>query len=193
MVKNIAILASGNGSNAENICNFFAKISDVNVVLIGTNNQNAFVINRAKKLKVPHFVFTKDTLNTFTDVHKILSENDVDFVVLAGFLLKVPKKMVQMYLGKIINIHPALLPRFGGKGMYGKYVHKAVIKDKEKESGITIHFVNNKYDAGEIVFQTKCSVEENDCATTLAEKVHALEMKYYPKIIADIIKKTEKW
>lgn len=101
--------------------------------------------------------------------------------------------MVKMYLGKIINIHPALLPKFGGKGMYGKYVHKAVIKSKEKESGITIHFVNNKYDAGEIVFQTKCSVEKKDCARTLAEKVHALEIKYYPKIIAEIIKKTEKW
>ena len=193
MKKNIAILASGNGSNAENICDFFANSSDINVVLIGTNNQNAFVINRAEKLKIPHFVFTKDTLNTFTDIQKILSENDVDFVVLAGFLLKIPEKMVQMYLGKIINIHPALLPKFGGKGMYGKYVHKAVIKAKEKESGITIHFVNNKYDAGEIVFQTKCSVEEKDCATTLAEKVHALEMQYYPKTIAEIIKKTEKW
>ena len=193
MIKNIAILASGNGTNAENICTFFEKSSDINVVLIGTNNQNAFVINRAKKLKIPHFVFTKDMLNTFTDVQKILSENDVGFVVLAGFLLKIPKKMVQMYLGKIINIHPALLPKFGGKGMYGKYVHKAVIESKEKESGITIHFVNNKYDAGEIIFQKKCSVEKKDCAKTLAEKVSALEMAYYPKIIADIIKKTEKW
>ena len=193
MQKNIAILASGNGSNAENICHFFAKSSDINVVLIGTNNKNAFVLNRAKKLGIPFFIFSKGELENFNNICKILRSNAVDFIVLAGFLLKIPEKMVEMYPKKIINIHPALLPKFGGKGMYGKYVHSAVIEAKEKESGITIHFVNKKYDAGEIIFQEKCSVEKKDCLIVLSKKIHALEAEYYPKIIDKVIKNIRKW
>lgn len=192
-MKNIAIFASGNGSNAENICSFFAKSPEINVVLIGTNNENAFVVNRAEQLQIPCFLFTKTSLDNFTDIRRVLTENAVDFVVLAGFLLKIPEKMVELYPRKIINIHPALLPKFGGKGMYGEHIHKAVIEAKEKESGITIHFVNSKYDAGEIIFQKKCVIEQKDCPKTLVEKISVLELEYYPKIIAETIKKTKQW
>lgn len=193
MVKNVAILASGNGSNTENICNFFVNSSDIDIVLIGTNNKNAFVVSRAKKLGVPFIVFTKYELERFSELQKKLTQMAVDFIVLAGFLLKIPEKMVAKYPEKIINIHPALLPKFGGKGMYGKHVHRAVIDAGEKNSGITIHFVNNKYDAGEILFQTECVISENESATSLIDKVQALELEHYPKIIAKVIKNTKKW
>ena len=148
MARNIAILASGNGSNAENIYKFFTNSSDIRVVLIGSNNETAFVVKRAKKLGIPFFIFTKLGLKNFSEIQKKLGQMDIDFVVLAGFLLKIPQKMVKKYPNKIINIHPSLLPIFGGKGMYGKYVHQAVIHAGEKKSGITIHLVNENYDSG---------------------------------------------
>lgn len=187
MVKNIAIFASGNGSNAENICVYFEKSSDVRIVLIGTNNKDAFVVKRAENLGVPLFIFTKKDLENFNEIQKILTQNTIDFIVLAGFLLKIPEKMVEKYPNKIINIHPALLPKYGGRGMYGENVHKAVLAAGEKESGITIHFVNNKYDAGEIVFKTTCGVEKRDTLLSLTKKIRELEKVYYPKTIASII------
>ena len=152
MTKNLAIFASGNGSNAENICYFFKKSSDINVVLICSNNKNAYVVKIAKKLDIPLFLFTKKGLENFFKLKNILKKNRIDFIILAGFLLKIPKKLLKNYPNKVINIHPALLPKYGGKGMYGNNVHKAVLEKKETESGITIHFVNSKYDDGEIIF-----------------------------------------
>ena len=189
MVKNVAIFASGSGSNAENICKYFKNSSDIAVVLIGTNNENADVVKRAKNLEIPLFVFTKSELENFSELQSVLEKSKVDFIVLAGFLLKIPEKMVEIYPDKIINIHPALLPKYGGKGMYGGRVHKAVLENKESESGITIHFVNNKYDEGKIIFQRKCAVEKEDTPESLANKLHKLEYEYYPKIIATIIRK----
>ena len=189
MVKNVAIFASGSGSNAENICKYFKNSSDIAVVLIGTNNENADVVKRAKKLDIPLFVFTKSELEKFSELQSVLGKSKVDFIVLAGFLLKIPEKMVEIYPDKIINIHPALLPKYGGKGMYGGRVHKAVLENKESESGITIHFVNNKYDEGKIIFQRKCAVDKEDTPESLANKLHKLEYEYYPKIIATIIRK----
>ena len=154
MTKNLAIFASGNGSNAKNICSFFQNSSDINVVLICSNNKDAYVVKIAKQLGVPLFIFTKQGLENFFKLENVLTKNRVDFIILAGFLLKLPEKMVEIYPDKIINIHPALLPKYGGKGMYGGRVHKAVLKNKESESGITIHFVNTKYDEGKIIFQS---------------------------------------
>jgi len=193
MTKNLAIFASGNGSNAENICYFFKKSSDINVVLICSNNKNAYVVKIAKKLDIPLFLFTKKELENFFKLKNILKKNRIDFIILAGFLLKIPKKLLKNYPNKVINIHPALLPKYGGKGMYGNNVHKAVLEKKETESGITIHFVNSKYDDGEIIFQTKCRVEKNDSIESLGRKIQKLERAFFPKIIEGVIKKTLKW
>jgi len=190
MAKNIAIFASGNGSNAENIYRFFQKSSDINVVLICSNNKGAYVVKRAEKLQIPLFLFTKQGFENFFELKKVLEAKEVDFIILAGFLLKIPKKILEHYPDKIINIHPALLPKYGGKGMYGNVVHKAVLENKEVESGITIHFVNSEYDDGEIIFQAKCKVKKNDSVESLVKKVQKLERDFFPKIIEGVIKNT---
>ena len=190
MVKNLAIFASSNGSNAENIYRFFQNSSDINVVLICSNNKDAYVVKRAEKLQIPLFIFTKQELENFFELEKVLTEKEVEFIILAGFLLKIPKKLLENFPNKIINIHPALLPKYGGKGMYGNNVHKAVLENKETESGITIHFVNSKYDDGEIVFQAKCKVEKNTSVEGLVKKVRKLERAFFPKTIEGVIKNT---
>jgi phosphoribosylglycinamide formyltransferase-1 len=190
MAKNIAIFASGNGSNAENIYRFFQKSSDINVVLICSNNKGAYVVKRAEKLQIPLFLFTKQGFENFFELKKVLEAKEVDFIILAGFLLKIPKKILEHYPDKIINIHPALLPKYGGKGMYGNVVHKAVLENKEVESGITIHFVNSEYDDGEIIFQAKCKVKKDDSVESLVKKVQKLERVFFPKIIEGVIKNT---
>ena len=190
MPKNLAIFASGNGSNAKNIYCFFQNSSDINVVLICSNNKDAYVVKIAKQLDIPLFLFTKQGLETFFKLEKVLKKNRIDFIILAGFLLKIPKKLLENYPNKVINIHPALLPKYGGKGMYGNNVHKAVLEKKETESGITIHFVNSKYDDGEIIFQTKCNVEKNDSVESLGKKIQKLEQEFFPKTIEWVIKKT---
>ncbi len=183
----IAIFASGSGSNAENIFNYFKDNNSVEISLILTNNTKAFVLERAKNLAVKSHVFSKiDFLNT-NSVLSILEENKIDLVVLAGFLLKIPENLIKSYPNKIVNIHPALLPKYGGKGMYGDNVHKAVVAAKETESGITIHFVNENYDEGEIIFQAKCPVLENDSYQDVASKIHKLEYDNFPKTIASLI------
>ena len=183
----IAIFASGSGSNAENIFNYFKDNNSVEISLILTNNTKAFVIERAKNLDVKSHVFSKiDFLNT-NSVLSILEENKIDLVVLAGFLLKIPENLIKAYPNKIVNIHPALLPKYGGKGMYGDNVHKAVVAAKETESGITIHFVNENYDEGKIIFQAKCPILENDTYEAVAAKIHKLEYEYFPKAIAGLI------
>jgi phosphoribosylglycinamide formyltransferase-1 len=190
MVKNLAIFASSNGSNAENIYRFFQNSSDINVVLICSNNKDAYVVKRAEKLQIPLFIFTKQELENFFELEKVLTEKKVDFIILAGFLLKIPKKLLENFPNKIINIHPALLPKYGGRGMYGNNVHKAVLENKETESGITIHFVNSKYDDGEIVFQAKCKVEKSTSVEGLVKKVRKLERAFFPKTIEGVIKNT---
>jgi len=187
MEKRIAIFASGVGSNARSIIEYFKEKSGVSVVLIGSNKPGALVLKKAVDLGVPSFVFNKSELTSRPVVLNKLLKERIDFIVLAGFLLQIPESIIRAFPNRIVNIHPALLPKFGGKGMYGKHVHKAVIDAKEKESGITVHYVNEFYDDGVIIFQTSCSVDENDSITTLAEKIHALERKHYPLIIDKII------
>lgn len=186
-MKRLGIFASGSGTNAENICKYFENKQDITVGLILTNNPEAFVIERAIKLKIPYIIFNKEELNNGS-VLQILQENKIDFIILAGFLWLIPLNIINVYNRKIVNIHPALLPKYGGKGMYGDNVHKKVIENGEKESGITIHYVNDKYDKGDIVFQEKCLVKPEDTFKTLADKVHQLEYEYYPVIIEKIIK-----
>jgi phosphoribosylglycinamide formyltransferase-1 len=192
MLKKLAIFASGSGSNAENICNYFADSSDIEVVLICTNRRDAFIVKRANKLNIPVYIFSKSELNNFVDLHKKLQNIEVDVIILAGFLLKLPTIMVDNYPNRIINIHPSLLPKYGGKGMYGSNIHKAVIKNKELESGISIHFVNQNYDEGKIILQKKCSISANESVETLIHKIHKLEHNYFPVAIEKTIKKLSK-
>jgi len=192
MPQKLAIFASGSGSNAENICNYFAESSDIKVVLICTNREDAFIVKRANKLNIPVYIFSKSELNNFVDLHKKLQNIEVDVIILAGFLLKLPAIMVDNYPNRIINIHPSLLPKYGGKGMYGSNIHKAVIKNKELESGISIHFVNQNYDEGKIILQKKCSISANESVETLIHKIHKLEHNYFPVAIEKTIKKLSK-
>ncbi|MBN2892365.1 MAG: phosphoribosylglycinamide formyltransferase [Bacteroidales bacterium] len=185
----IAIFASGSGSNAENIIKYFKNNPNVSVELVITNNKNAYVLQRAKKMGVEAFIISKDELHNSDKVLEILKNKEINFIVLAGFLLLIPLNVITEFQNRIVNIHPALLPKYGGKGMYGDNVHKAVVLNKESKSGITIHFVNEKYDEGAIVFQAECSLTETDSFEDVAKKVHSLEYEYYPKIIEEILSK----
>ena len=187
MKKRIAIMASGVGSNAQRIIEYFEKNGRADVVLVGCNKTNALVLKKAVDLGVSSFVFNKSALTSSSFVVDKLLAEKVDLIVLAGFLLKVPESLIAAFPNRIINIHPALLPRFGGKGMYGKHVHQAVIDSQEKESGVTIHYVNEHYDDGAIIFQAKCNVDEGDNVETLAKKIRALEREHFAKIIDQII------
>ena len=188
MQKNLAIFASGSGSNAENICNYFASHSDISVVFICTNKPDAFIVKRAKNLNIPVTFITKQELNHFENLHKTLQKAKVDFIILAGFLLKLPPIMIKHYPNRILNIHPSLLPKYGGKGMYGNNVHKAVLANKEVESGISIHFVNQNYDEGKLILQKKCSISKNETLETLVAKIHQLEQKHLPITIEKTLK-----
>ena len=186
-MKKLAIFGSGNGGNAENICNYFIGSNKVKVVFICTNNKNAFIVKRAEKINIPVVYTTKDDLCNFSRLKKELSDYKVDYIILAGFLLKIPFEMVNSYPKKIINIHPSLLPKYGGKGMYGHNVHRAVLENKETESGITIHFVNKNYDEGEVILQKKCDVSIHETIEGLEKKIHNLEFEYFPKTIETIL------
>jgi phosphoribosylglycinamide formyltransferase 1 len=190
MIK-IAIFASGSGSNAENIIHHFQGHSSVSIALILTNKADAFVLKRAKKLHVPTVVFTKNELSDGDYVLNLLQNEGIDWIILAGFLLKIPENLIKNYPNRILNIHPALLPKYGGKGMYGSRVHEAVVAAGEPESGITIHYVNSNYDEGNIVFQAKCPVLTTDTPDDVAEKVHHLEYAHFPKVIEGTIRKSE--
>ncbi|MBO5920829.1 MAG: phosphoribosylglycinamide formyltransferase [Bacteroidaceae bacterium] len=187
-VKKIAILASGSGSNAENIANYFAGSDYAEVSFIIANNPNAFVLERAKRLGIEAAVVTKAEFMEADGIIAMLQEREIDFVVLAGFLLLVPQKLIQAYPGKIVNIHPALLPKHGGKGMYGDNVHKAVVASGDTESGITIHLIDEHYDKGTTFFQAKCPVLPTDTYEDVAAKVHALEYEHFPHVIEDILR-----
>jgi phosphoribosylglycinamide formyltransferase-1 len=192
MAVNISIWASGSGTNAENIILKFKNHPFIRIKMIVTNNPSAGVIQRAEKLKKTVHIIPKSVL--YEKVHRVielLKEEEIDLIVLAGFLLKVPKEIIQEYPNKIINIHPALLPKYGGKGFYGNHVHAAVLQNKEKETGITIHYVNEEYDEGQIIMQSKCPVLETDTEETLAQRVHQLEYEFYPKVIEQIAEKIQ--
>ena len=184
-IRRIAVFASGSGTNAQNIFNYFSENQSVIIDSLWSNNPNAYALERAKKIGVETFVFTKNEFINSNFVPDKLRERGVDLVVLAGFLWLIPPQLIAAV--KIINIHPALLPKYGGKGMYGAKVHEAVVADKERESGITIHYVNEKYDEGTIIFQVKCEVNENDTPDDVAFKVHQLEYQYYPEIILKVL------
>jgi len=183
MSLKIALFASGSGSNAENIIRYFSTSNKLIFPLILSNKAEAFIHERAKLLQIPSFTFSREEFAQSDVVVDFLKQHNIDAIVLAGFLLKIPQNIINAFPNKIINIHPALLPKYGGKGMYGHHVHQAVADAGEKESGITIHYVNSNYDEGNIIFQTKCPVLPTDTADTIAQKVHELEYNYYPKII----------
>jgi phosphoribosylglycinamide formyltransferase-1 len=185
-MKKIVVFASGSGTNAENIIKYFAQTKIASVVSVFTNNASAKVIERAKNHQIPVEIFAKNELlerNVLQKIEKI----DPDLIVLAGFLLKFPDNIIEKYPNKIINIHPALLPNYGGKGMYGMHVHRAIVNNKEKETGISIHYVNEHYDEGGIIFQANVTLTDEDTPETVAEKIHELEQKHFPEIIHKIL------
>jgi phosphoribosylglycinamide formyltransferase-1 len=183
----IAIFASGSGTNAENIVNYFKNSKTVEISLIVSNKKDAFVLERAKKLGIEAVTFSKNEFDTTDDVVDFLQSRNIDFVILAGFLLKIPANLLKVFPHRIVNIHPALLPKFGGKGMYGDNVHKAVVESEESESGITIHYINENYDEGDIIFQAKCPVLSGDTYEDVAKKVHTLEYTHFPVIIEKVL------
>lgn len=185
---NAAIFASGEGTNAENIIKYFTNDPRIKIKLVITNKDDAGVIARVEKYKKNVQIIGKEALNNYSEkIIEFLRTEKIDLIILAGFLLKIPEAFVKAFPNKIVNIHPALLPKFGGKGMYGINVHRAVIANKETESGITIHFVNEEYDKGEIILQEKCKVEATDTPETLAAKIRELEHKYFPKAIEKLL------
>ena len=187
MSKNIAILASGNGTNAENIIRYFQNSESVNIGLVLANRETALVLERARSLNVPFACMGKTEWVDGTAVLALLEERGIDFIVLAGFLARIPDCILHAYPNKIINIHPSLLPKFGGKGMYGDRVHEAVVAAGEKKSGITIHYINERYDEGNIVFQAACPVLPTDSPEDVAKKVHALEYEHFPRVIERVL------
>ncbi len=187
-MKRIVIFASGSGTNAENLIKFFHNSDNASVIQVLTNNPHAKVLDRAKKLKVSALSFNKIAFSETEDVLNILKSSNPDLIILAGFLWKFPESILNVFPDKVINVHPALLPKYGGKGMYGMHVHKAVVDNNESETGITIHYVNEHYDEGAIIFQAKCKVNNNDSAADVAAKIHELEMEYFPKVVNDLLK-----
>jgi phosphoribosylglycinamide formyltransferase 1 len=191
MPSRIAILASGDGSNAENIIRHFKGNPDISIVMVLSNNPDAFVLKRAAQLKIPAHVFTRQQLRETGEVLGWLQRERVTHIVLAGFLWLVPAQMLELYRERIINIHPALLPRHGGKGMYGSRVHEAVKASGDNETGITIHLVDPRYDEGKIIFQQNCPVSDSDSVEDITNKVRALEQKHYPRVIEDWVHRTQ--
>lgn len=186
-MKRIVIFASGSGTNAENLITYFRRRGNADVVQVLTNNPRARVLERCKKLNVSTLVFNKISLAKTDDVLNILKTSQPDLIVLAGFLWKFPEFILNEFPNMIINIHPALLPKYGGKGMYGRHIHEAVVNNRERETGITIHYVNKNYDEGAIIFRAKCEVIKTDTAANIAEKIHKLEMKHFPRVVEGLL------
>jgi phosphoribosylglycinamide formyltransferase-1 len=185
--KQIAIFASGAGSNAQKIIEYFQNHSSIKVALIVSNKKEAGVLSIATKNNIPFIIIDKETFFKGDGYIGELQHRSINFIVLAGFLWKIPNSLIAAFPDKILNIHPALLPNYGGKGMYGHFVHEAVIAAKEKESGITIHFVDEQYDHGNTIFQAKCSVSSTDTPDSLAQKIHQLEHQYFAPVIEKIL------
>ncbi|MGB0404019.1 MAG: phosphoribosylglycinamide formyltransferase [Salibacteraceae bacterium] len=186
-MKNIVIFASGSGTNAEKIMEFYQHSENAKVTLVVCDKPKAGVLDRAEKYGVPTHLINKSDIDAPYELVSVLLGHKTDLIVLAGFLKKIPEEIIVKYPNRIINIHPALLPKYGGRGMYGDRVHESVIANQESESGITIHYVNEAYDEGAIIFQAKCEVSERDTATSLAEKIHKLEHDNFPKIIDKVL------
>ncbi|MBR1516589.1 MAG: phosphoribosylglycinamide formyltransferase [Bacteroidales bacterium] len=179
----LAILGSGNGTNAQRISEYFAESKEIEVACIIYNRRDAYIAERAKNLGIEARYFNKHDFNETEEVLNYLKEKKIDYVILAGFLLMIPQNLLDYFTNRIINIHPALLPKYGGKGMYGEHVHEAVIANHEKESGITIHIIDQQYDRGTTLFQAHCEVTPDDTPDTLAQKIHQLEQTYFPVVI----------
>ncbi|TPN87753.1 phosphoribosylglycinamide formyltransferase [Aquimarina algicola] len=186
-MKRIIIFASGSGTNAENIITHFQKQKTAEVTHVFSNNLRAKVLKRAHNLGVRALHFDRESFYDTNDVLNVLKDAQPDLIVLAGFLWKFPEKIISVFPEKVINIHPALLPKYGGKGMYGHHVHEAVVRNKEKESGITIHYVNENYDEGAIIFQEKTPITQNDAPEDVAKAIHQLEYKYFPIVIEKVL------
>lgn len=184
---NIAIFASGSGTNAENLIKFFSLSKHIKVALVLSNKNDAYVLERARKLGVPSYNFSPYELNDTSLVDGILENFKIDAIILAGFLMKIPDRLLKKYPERVMNIHPSLLPKFGGKGMYGIKVHQAVLDAGDFESGITIHLVDNVYDNGKILYQAKCEVTKSDTPETLAQRVHSLEYKHFPVAVEEYL------
>lgn len=186
-MKRIVIFASGSGSNAENLIRFFQNKENISVIQVLTNNPHAKVISRCNELKTSCLSFNRTAFYETSDVLDILKNSQPDLIVLAGFLWKFPNNILEVFPNKVINIHPALLPNYGGKGMYGMHIHEAVVKNKEPKTGITIHYVNEHYDEGAIIFQSECDILASDSAQNVASKIHKLEMEHFPKVTESLL------
>jgi len=189
MKKRIVIFASGNGTNTQNIIKYFQNSKHAQVVCVLSNNKNAKVLDRSLDLNIEALSFTKAEMLAPQGLLSLLNNRKPDLLVLAGFLLKFPEIIIDAYPNKVINIHPALLPKYGGKGMYGHHVHKAVVENKETHSGITIHYVNNHYDQGKVIFQKKTTIAPQDTPQDVAQRVQLLEHQWLPKVIEDVLTK----
>jgi phosphoribosylglycinamide formyltransferase-1 len=186
-MKNIALFASGNGTNVQRIAEYFADSKDVCIKLIVCNKSTAYVLERAKKLQIDSLLVDKTMFYESDEVVEKLQKLEIDLIVLTGFLWLIPENLIRAFPQKIINIHPALLPKYGGKGMYGMHVHEAVVANREPYSGISIHYVNQHYDEGDIIFQQKCALSSEDTAEDVAQKVHRLEYACYPEVIREVV------
>ncbi|WP_372917211.1 phosphoribosylglycinamide formyltransferase [Salegentibacter sp.] len=189
--RQIVIFASGTGTNAENIIKYFQDSPLARVVAVFSNRKSAKVLRKAHDLKVKALYFDRDALYKSNEVLHVLKDIQPDLIVLAGFLWVFPNKILEEFPDKVINIHPALLPNYGGKGMYGEKVHESVINNKDEESGISIHYVNDKYDEGEIIFQTKTKIDKDETPESLAEKIHQLEYKHFPQVIEQLLQQNQ--
>ncbi len=185
---NIAIFVSGSGSNCENIIRYFQQNNEVNIALVISNKADAYALTRAKNLNVPSIVLPKAEFNDRTKVLNLMKKNKIDFIVLAGFLLIIPDWLIDAYPKRMLNLHPALLPKFGGIGMYGHHVHEAVRKANENETGMTVHWVSNVCDGGEIIAQFRTPITPNDTPNDIADKEHVLEMEHFPQVIESVLK-----
>ncbi|RBQ08864.1 phosphoribosylglycinamide formyltransferase [Pedobacter miscanthi] len=192
MKKRIAIFASGSGSNAQKLMEHFKRSNEIEISLVLTNNPEAYVLQRADNFEIPTHIFDKNEFYKTEDVVDLLKNLDIDFIVLAGFLWLIPQSLIHAYPGRIVNIHPAILPKFGGKGMYGDHVHNAVMAAGEAEGGITIHYVNENYDEGEYIYQARYRIDKNDNLEMVKFKGQQLEHQHYPRIVETIVKKIKK-
>ena len=192
MKKRIAIFASGSGSNAQKIMEHFKNSHEAEVSIILTNNPDAYVLQRADNFEIPSHIFDRHEFRETDHVVQILKNLQIDLIVLAGFLWLVPKNLLEAFPNQIINIHPALLPKYGGKGMYGDFVHQAVLDNKEADSGITIHFVNEKFDEGEVIHQSRFKIEADDDLKMIKFKGQQLEHLHFPKVIENLVKRMRK-
>ena len=192
MKKRIAIFASGSGSNAQKLMEHFKRSVEVEIALVLTNNADAYVLQRADSFEIPSHIFDRHEFYHTDNIIDLLKNLDIDLIIIAGFLWLIPKNLIQEYPGRIINIHPAILPKYGGKGMYGDFVHKAIMEANEPEGGITIHYVNENYDEGDYIYQAKYRIDKGDNLEMVKFKGQQLEHLHYPRIVEGIIKKIKK-